>query len=57
MGTGLSNTIICQIENGMSNPTAATIWKLSQFFGVSPAWWFEGYADQETALDTDSDLG
>lgn len=41
--TGISNTFICQIENGQSVPTARTLWKLSQCFGVPIGYWFQGY--------------
>lgn len=41
--TGLSNAFICQLENGQSCPTAETLWKLSQFFGVGPEAFFAGY--------------
>lgn len=42
-GTGLSNAFVCQIENGQSMPTAATLWKLHRFFECPVNLFFDGY--------------
>ena len=42
---GLSTTFICQIENGLSVPSARTLWQLSQFFGVPLGYWLRGYKE------------
>jgi len=34
-GTGLSTAFVCQIENGRSMPSAYTLWRLTDFFGVT----------------------
>jgi len=44
-GSGLGTGHISQIENGLSSPTADTLWKLATFFKVSAGVFFEGYSE------------
>lgn len=44
---GISRQCIGFLERGDSMPTADTIWRMSQYFQVSPGIWFLGYTNSE----------
>lgn len=40
---GLSVAFVCDLENGLREPGAGTLLKLSEAFGVPVAYWFRGF--------------
>jgi len=40
---GLSAAFVCDLENGLREPGATTLLKLSEAFDVPVAYWFAGY--------------
>ncbi|MGL5802437.1 MAG: helix-turn-helix domain-containing protein, partial [Cetobacterium sp.] len=49
--TGVSKAMLSQIENGKSNPTVSTLWKISTALKVSFSFFIEGEEEELTVVD------
>lgn len=49
--TGVSKAMLSQIENGKSNPTVSTLWKISTTLKVSFSFFIEGEDEELTIVD------
>lgn len=52
--TGVSKAMLSQIENGKSNPTVSTLWKISTALKVSFSFFIEGEEEELTIVDEKS---
>ena len=43
--SGLSVSFVCDLENGIMQPSAETIWRLSEALDVAVNYWFDGFRE------------